>query len=80
MTEIAFLNQIEQYDTAIDVVLGNRHNQPEIVFDHLLACRKISLFGQCRKVNFLLNTEQRPQTDLVQVALGRIGGQLRGEQ
>jgi len=34
-TDIAFLNQVEQVQAAIDVFLGDRNDQPEIGFDQV---------------------------------------------
>ncbi len=35
--EIAFFDQVQQLQSTAGVVLGDVHNQPQIVFDHLLA-------------------------------------------
>jgi hypothetical protein len=71
--------QVEQHDAAVDVVLGDRHHQAQVMLDHGLASRKVARLGQGRVMHFLLGRQQRPGTDLVQVMLGGIGRQLGRE-
>ena len=40
--EIAFFDQVEQRNAAIEVVLGDIHHQAQVVLDHFLPRREIA--------------------------------------
>src|SRR5574343_1339885 len=42
-TEVSLLDQVKQWNAPVQIVLGNVHDQPQIVLDHALARGKITL-------------------------------------
>ena len=78
-SKIAFFDQIQQGDATVDIVLCNRHDQPQIVLDHGLTSSKFALLGQGREMQFFGSGQQRARANLVQVMLRGIGRQLSGK-
>ena len=70
--EITFLDQIEQGNAPVQVMLGNVHDQAQVVLDHALAGGKIALAHQARGRQLLLRRQQRLGADFSQVELGDV--------
>ena len=75
--EIALFHEVEKRYAAVQVMLGDAHDQAQVVLDHLLARRKIAGAQPTRRRQFILRGQQRFGTDFVQVELGDIFEQIR---
>ena len=64
--EVAFLDQVEQGKAAIDVVLGNIHNQPQVVLDHLLTRFELACSCPARVMQFLFDTQKLVMSDVIE--------------
>ena len=71
-SQVAFLDQVEQLQAPAAVVLGDTHDQAQIVLDHLLARGEISLPHQACVAHFLLGAQKRVLTDVVEIELGDV--------
>ena len=71
-TEIAFFDQIGERQPAIEVVLGDADDQPQIVLDHFLSRVEIAVAIRARVFELLRRREQRALPDFVQVDLGDV--------
>jgi hypothetical protein len=71
-TQIAFLDQVQQGQTAVQVMLGDVHHQAQVALDHLLACCVVTVAYAPRQRQFLIGRQQRMAADLVKVLLGNI--------
>ncbi|MPN03676.1 hypothetical protein SDC9_150908 [bioreactor metagenome] len=71
-TEVAFLDQVEKGNAAVQVVLGDIHHQAQVVLDHLLTGHEIATTHQTSFRQFLVRRQQRPGADFVEVDLGDI--------
>ncbi len=70
--EIALLDQVEERDAAVEVMLGDIHDQAQVVLDHFLARREIAGAHQTRRRQFVGRRQQRLGADFVQVELGDV--------
>jgi hypothetical protein len=61
--DVALLDQVEQHHAAVDVVLGDRDDQAQVMLDHLLARAEVAGLGQGREVRLLLGAQQRLGAD-----------------
>jgi hypothetical protein len=75
--EVALFDQVEQGNAAIQVVLGDIHDQPQVVLDHFLPGGEITRPHQARRGELLLRRQQRLGADFVQIELGYILEQLK---
>jgi hypothetical protein len=78
--EVALLDQVEQRNAAVQVVLGDVHDQPQVVLDHLLPRLEIARPRGARQLQLLLRRQQRIGADLVQIELGDIVEEIRARQ
>ena len=74
--DVALLDHVEQDHAAVDVMLGDRNDQAQIVLDHGLPGFEVALLGQSGVMHLLRRRQQRPRADLVQIVLRGIGRQL----
>ena len=68
-TKIAFLDQVREREAAVRVVLGDAHDQPQIVLDQPLARGEIATRHRPGERELLVGGQQQVLTDLVQVDL-----------
>ena len=81
--EVALLDQVEQRDPAVQVVLGDVHNQAQVALDQGLAGGEIARAQAPRKRQLFFGRQERVGADLVEIQLGDIAekfgiGRLRG--
>jgi hypothetical protein len=74
--KVALFDQIEQRETAVGVVLGDVHNQPQVVLDHFLARIEAAALRQACVMDFFGRGQQMVVTDLVEVDLRHIRQQI----
>ena len=70
--EVALLDQVKKRDTAVGIVLGDVHHQPEIVLDHLLTLLESASLGETGDAQLFVFGEERVVTDVVEVQLSHI--------
>src|SRR5476649_872918 len=68
-TQVTFLDQIQQCQSAITVAAGNFNHQTQVTFNHTATRRNISTQRTSCKINFLFCRKQRGITDLTEVQL-----------
>ena len=71
--DVAFLDQVEQSHAAIDVMLGNVHDEAQIVFDHALPGFEVTLYHPARQGTFFVGSQQSIVADVIEVDLGNVG-------
>ena len=74
--EVTFLDQIEQRNAAVEVVLGDIDDEPQVVLDHLLARDELAAACPTRPFELLFGRKQRLGADFVEVVLGDVVEQL----
>ncbi len=74
--EIALFDQVQQRNPAIEVVLGDIDDEPQVVLDHLLARDELTAARPARPFELLLGREQRLGANFVEVVLGDVVEQL----
>src|SRR4051812_16359109 len=75
--ERALLDQVEEGQTLVPVVLGDRHHEPEVGLDHLLLRVQVAALDAAGEINLLLRREQAHLADVLQEQLKGIGGHVR---
>lgn len=75
--QIALFHQIEQRHAAVQVVLGDVHDQAQIALDHDLPRLEVAQPHPARQRELLFRREQRIGADLVQIELGGIAEEFR---
>jgi len=70
--KIAFLDQVEQWQPAIEITSGDFYDKSQVAFDHALARGFIAIPGEARIGFFFVRSEQRRDANLVEVLAHRI--------
>ena len=65
--QIAFIDKIGKAKTLVLILLGNRHNKPEIGPGELFQSFLVTLFDPLRQFNLFLHSNQFFFTNLLQV-------------
>ncbi len=71
-TDVAFLDQVEQGQAAVDVPLGNGDDKTQIGADELLHGLKITALDALGEIDLLVMGQQRRFGDLTQVEANRV--------
>jgi hypothetical protein len=70
--KVAFLDQVEQVESAVGVALGDVDHQPQIALDHALARRKVALPHGPRQREFLGRLQKGVLADFVEIGLSHV--------
>src|SRR5690606_2421733 len=70
--EVAFLDEVQQRQAAVDVAAGDLHDQAQVGNDHALARRLVAAPCAPREVHFLFRGQQRTEADLVEIKTGGV--------
>ena len=70
--EVAFLDEVEQRQTPIEIPARYFHNQAQIAFDHSTTCRFVPSLCTPREINFFLGRQQRRDSYFIQIQAGSI--------
>src|SRR5206468_1108483 len=65
--ERAFLNQIEERETAAEVALCDRDDEPEVRLDHLALRAHVAALDALGERDLLVGSQQRDLADLAKV-------------
>ena len=76
--QVAFLDQVEQCQPAVDVPASNLDHQPEITLDHTLTAALFAFTGKPREVHLFFRGKQGRKTNFVKVQLSGIQLLLAG--
>ena len=76
--EHALLDEIEERKPLVAVVLGDRHDQPQVRLDHPLLRGHVALLDPLGELDLVRSREQRVASDLPQEELQRVGRGLDG--
>lgn len=76
-SDISFLDEIEESETATHVFFGNGDNETEIGFCELFASILCSFFDEATESDFFLSIDEREASDFIEVHTDGIIGNLR---
>ncbi len=77
--EIALLDQVGQREAAVDVVLGDADDEPQVALDHRLPRGEVAGARRARQRELFLGRQQRVATDVVEVDLREVGDEVGGQ-
>jgi hypothetical protein len=75
--EGAFLDQVEERQTLVAVVLGDRDDQAQVGFDHLLLGVEVTALDALGEIDFFLGSQQADLADVLEEELQRVGRHVR---
>jgi uncharacterized protein YPO0396 len=67
--DVALLDQVHELQPAVHVVLRDRHDEPEVGADHVLARREVAALHALGELDLLLGRQQRHFVDVGQVGV-----------
>jgi hypothetical protein len=71
-SEIAFFDQIQQRQSAIEITPGYIDDESEVAFDHALPRRFVAKLCQSRDTLFVIRAQEWRDPNLVQILLCRV--------
>lgn len=71
-SNIAFLDEVEESESASHILLRDRDDETEIGFCESLACILVSLLDEVTETNFFFCIDERESTDLIEIHADRV--------